>query len=971
NYNSKPTNIINVQYQTGSCSQPDYKTEYHNKSTSVTLAEPLANGISVTMTNINNLSQKLINSYQKKICCYDKQQWERSIEDQILFRAENICNHSQSTAHTSNCTTNHDRLTSSTFPSPMTNDLIDLDLISGSAYTVKPKSQQGWLSSFGHAIVRVLFFPLYFKWWSERTNATLTSLLLLLYLLQGVALRLYYHRGITFFTIQNLPAAFASNVTKANYSSTSKSNSSTNEFSEVPPTEVLMPIAMMLVLGVIHTQIVGTKSSNSHSTIGSNNRKTSSINNNDFQSMSSNINSNSKSPEIYFSSCTDQSSTSISSCTSTPPSSVERNRNKKRVKKEKLIRNIPKIKIHDEQRMRDIVLVHDDQESYNLSDEDHVLNKASDNQWNNRSTFQRRYSDSKASRGKSLSSLSFTQCRRRYSESQCHQANYDQQQRSKMVPMSNIGKVKLLKYRSGVNSNSQRKLFRFDRSWTKERHANLKPNVKGLKSYGTYCNGTNGSSYDSEGTVTPVTPIASLPGDDWPMINSDANTSGESDEDNNHYDKQFQNTDVNKENHSTTDKLPTNNCSTYSNVNHHHYRKSIHPIIPETNFTAVTTEMAQQNELKVSCSIWQQNMWQKVDLSVMDLSSAIIRKVENIEHSSEYIYLGIIFSLIFAFLPTLFRMQYLLSNSSSNGSNNSPSSSSSSNGILSTTTSGNITSNVSPLPIVDYPEYLIQVDPLFLMNLFLEASLCFAKNCRLRVVICIAIFERFVLSILYFFLLCVAERTFKQRFLYSKYFSQITRRDRAKRSQVPFFRLHKVSYLKVWLSVRSYLRRHGPLRSVDTICSTSFILAVCLLICISIQLLKDTSDTYTSRLICWEMTFWSLAIGIYIMRLMILGSRINQKYRSNLSVLITEQINLHLQLERKPQKKEDLMLANHVLKLAADLIKELEAPYKISGFSANPYLYNVTKVVVLSAFSALLTEMLGFKLKLDKINLIK
>ncbi|KAH9388091.1 hypothetical protein TYRP_009297 [Tyrophagus putrescentiae] len=25
------------------------------------------------------------------ICCYDKQQWERSIEVQILYRAENIC----------------------------------------------------------------------------------------------------------------------------------------------------------------------------------------------------------------------------------------------------------------------------------------------------------------------------------------------------------------------------------------------------------------------------------------------------------------------------------------------------------------------------------------------------------------------------------------------------------------------------------------------------------------------------------------------------------------------------------------------------------------------------------------------------------------------------------------------------------------------------------------------------------------
>ena len=129
-------------------------------------------------------------------------------------------------------------------------------------------------------------------------------------------------------------------------------------------------------------------------------------------------------------------------------------------------------------------------------------------------------------------------------------------------------------------------------------------------------------------------------------------------------------------------------------------------------------------------------------------------------------------------------------------------------------------------------------------------------------------------------------------------------------------------------------------------------------------MLKDSSDNYTSRLICWEMVFWTLALGLYIMRLMILGSRINQKYRSNLSILITEQINLYLQLERKPHKKDALMLANHVLKLAVDLLKELESPYKISGFSANPYLYNITKVVVLSAFSAVLTEMLGFKLKL-------
>lgn len=35
------------------------------------------------------------------------------------------------------------------------------------------------------------------------------------------------------------------------------------------------------------------------------------------------------------------------------------------------------------------------------------------------------------------------------------------------------------------------------------------------------------------------------------------------------------------------------------------------------------------------------------------------------------------------------------------------------------------------------------------------------------------------------------------------------------------------------------------------------------------------------------------------------------------------QINLYLQIEQKPNKKDDLMVANSVLKLAADLLKVL------------------------------------------------
>lgn len=44
------------------------------------------------------------------------------------------------------------------------------------------------------------------------------------------------------------------------------------------------------------------------------------------------------------------------------------------------------------------------------------------------------------------------------------------------------------------------------------------------------------------------------------------------------------------------------------------------------------------------------------------------------------------------------------------------------------------------------------------------------------------------------------------------------------------------------------------------------------------------------------------------------------KHKSKL-VIFLFQINLYLQIEQKPHKKEELMVANSVLKLAADLIK--------------------------------------------------
>lgn len=47
---------------------------------------------------------------------------------------------------------------------------------------------------------------------------------------------------------------------------------------------------------------------------------------------------------------------------------------------------------------------------------------------------------------------------------------------------------------------------------------------------------------------------------------------------------------------------------------------------------------------------------------------------------------------------------------------------------------------------------------------------------------------------------------FHLRFLYAKLFSHLTSSRRARKSNLPHFRLNKVRNIKTWLSVRSYLK---------------------------------------------------------------------------------------------------------------------------------------------------------------------
>ncbi|XP_061662876.1 protein PHTF2-like isoform X2 [Syngnathoides biaculeatus] len=225
---------------------------------------------------------------------------------------------------------------------------------------------------------------------------------------------------------------------------------------------------------------------------------------------------------------------------------------------------------------------------------------------------------------------------------------------------------------------------------------------------------------------------------------------------------------------------------------------------------------------------------------------------------------------------------------------------------------------------------------------------------------------RLCLTWLFFFLLSVAERTYKQRLLFAKLFGHLTSARRARKSEVPHFRLKKVQNIKMWLSLRSYLKRRGPQRSVDVIVSSAFLLTLSVVFICCAQLLH-VHDTFLECHYNWELVIWCSSLSLFLLRFVTLGSETSKKY-SNTSILLTEQINLYLKMEKKPNKKEELTLVNNVLKLATKLLKELDSPFRLYGLTMNPLLYNITQVVILSAVSGVISDLLGFNLKLWKIK---
>lgn len=60
--------------------------------------------------------------------------------------------------------------------------------------------------------------------------------------------------------------------------------------------------------------------------------------------------------------------------------------------------------------------------------------------------------------------------------------------------------------------------------------------------------------------------------------------------------------------------------------------------------------------ISVNCTIWDGCEVKKAEMSVLDISSAIIKRVEAIPDTCDYVYIGLVFSLVLSLVPAFCRL---------------------------------------------------------------------------------------------------------------------------------------------------------------------------------------------------------------------------------------------------------------------------------------------------------------------------
>ncbi|XP_048466321.1 protein PHTF2 isoform X2 [Rhincodon typus] len=706
--------------------------------------------------------------YQKKIGAYDQQIWERSVEQREI---KGMKNKPKKTGH-------------------VKPDLIDVDLVRGSAFA-KAKPESPWTSLTRKGIVRVVFFPFFFRWWIQVTSKCIFSWLLILYLLQVITIVLFCTAEVTH---------------------------------SVPYTEVFGPIWLMLLLGTVHCQIVSTHTPKpAPSSGGKRRRKLRKAAHLEVHREGDGSSTTDNTQEVYH-----QSGTGTNYSVGAILREIWHAFYFPGSKKTKLSM--------DKSTETDNGYVSLDGRVSNKSHEDvkvfHTEVMGPEDYTSVRGTGRSMHSPVNHKEGP-RPVINISDDVSSDEDGEAGSQTFTQRRTGERISNDNVLR--------------NRKSNQYKRHYTPEETAKS----------ATSCS-SRSSRQDSESTRHESETEDVLWEDLLHCAECRTSCTSETEGENSH--------------------LNSSGRKEYRDDPFHLSHS------PWLHSSSISLE-------RVSAIVWECNECKKADMSVMEISGMIMKRVNSYKQGIGYQLFGNLVSLILGITPVLFRLFQ--------------------------------------------QKDLEELVSLSAAELFFIA---FGSNVNQTVImVALSFVVRVCLMWIFFFMLCVAERTYKQRLLFAKLFGHLTSARRARKSEVPHFRLKKVQNIKIWLSLRSYLK------------------------------LLHIHETFLDFHYNWELVIWCISLTLYLLRFVMLGSETNNKY-SNTSILLTEQINLYLKMEKKPNKKEELNLVNNVLKLATKLLKELDTPFRLYGLTMNPLLYNITQVVILSAVSGVISDLLGFNLKLWKIK---
>ena len=201
-------------------------------------------------------------------------------------------------------------------------------------------------------------------------------------------------------------------------------------------------------------------------------------------------------------------------------------------------------------------------------------------------------------------------------------------------------------------------------------------------------------------------------------------------------------------------------------------------------------------------------------------------------------------------------------------------------------------------------------------------------------------------------------------------FSSLTTPSAAQAPATPHFRLHKISHAKMWLALRAVLRSSAGLCDVQGAVWRLMLVSTALVLSVAAVMGGEGEEASHADPVLLCIVLAACLAGWNTSHLISTAYHITSAFRGT-GVLITAQMNVALRQARAPHKKGELTVVASFLKSTEALLKELEHPGQLSVLGLDAPRYNILRLCVLSAVTAMVSRVLGVNVRLWKMFSLK